>query len=100
MFTQLDSSEHWYELSASEILAIMPAAIGLIAAIAGGEFLLPLLALPGFLLLTLLKLLLRFGSLHGNQWDILAAPISAIITLATMRLWHKIRLKRRVSTSA
>ncbi|WP_263411023.1 hypothetical protein [Terriglobus tenax] len=98
------SRDRWYKLSATEALAISPALIAGLMSEAGAPFI-AIFAFPGFIALQFLRLLLgfcylpfsllhvtvfdkalsRLGGVHGGDGDILAVPLSVIVTILLMR---------------
>ena len=96
----MQQRRRWYELSGKEIwIGLVPPGFAtcLVVMFYGSETyaavlahgLVNILTLPGFIILEMARLIFRFGSLHGDDWDALSIPLSAVFMVAMMRILPK-----------
>jgi len=98
-----EDQQSWYKISKTEFfVALLPPAVAFVLAIMfyGNDedpmylfahSFVALLTLPGVVLLMFARLLFQFGSLHGDKWNLLSIPLSAILMLLAVRGWQKVR---------
>ena len=102
----MNRQEHnWYHFSKNELLfALCPSTLALALAVmfSGNEdsvlsvlahILIELLTLPGFVLLTVVRIETQHGNVHGSRWDLLSIPLSAALMLLLVKVISSIRDK-------